>query len=48
LAGKTGQCTAAKFHVKDVEPNKFFSFRVSALGRIGEGPSSEIAQAKAA
>jgi hypothetical protein len=43
-----GQCTAAKFQVKDVEPNKFFAFRVSALGRIGEGPASEIAQAKAA
>jgi len=43
-----GQCSATKFQVKDVEPNRFFSFRVSALGRIGEGPGSDIAQAKAA
>lgn len=43
-----GQCSLTKFQVKDVEPNRFFSFRVSALGRIGEGPGSDIAQAKAA
>jgi len=43
-----GVCSRAKFEVTDLEANKFFSFRVTALGRIGEGPASEIVTAKAA
>ncbi|MBK8615491.1 MAG: fibronectin type III domain-containing protein [Flavobacteriales bacterium] len=43
-----GVSSRTKFEVTDLEANKFFSFRVAALGRIGEGPASEIVTAKAA
>jgi hypothetical protein len=43
-----GQCTATKFQAKGLDSDKFYAFKVSALGRIGVGPASEIAQAKAA
>lgn len=43
-----GVCSKAKHTVADLEANKFFNFRVTALGRIGEGPASEVVTAKAA
>ena len=29
-------------------PGKFYSFRVAALGRIGEGPASDVVSGRAA
>lgn len=43
-----GISSKAKHTVTDLEANKFFNFRVTALGRVGEGPASEVVTAKAA
>ena len=43
-----GISSKAKHTVTDLEANKFFNFRVAALGRVGEGPASEVVTAKAA
>ncbi|MBK9175267.1 MAG: fibronectin type III domain-containing protein [Flavobacteriales bacterium] len=43
-----GISSKAKHTVTDLASNTFFNFRVTALGRIGEGPASEVATAKAA
>ncbi|MBK6342910.1 MAG: fibronectin type III domain-containing protein [Flavobacteriales bacterium] len=34
--------------VTDLTPGKFYSFRVTALGRIGEGPASDVVSGRAA
>jgi hypothetical protein len=34
--------------VSGLLPGKFYSFRVTALGRIGEGPASDIVSGRAA
>ena len=38
----------AKARVIDLVPGKFYSFRVTALGRIGEGPASDVVSGRAA
>ena len=43
-----GISSKAKHTVTDLAANKFFNFRVTALGRVGEGPASEVVTAKAA
>ncbi|MBK8341623.1 MAG: fibronectin type III domain-containing protein [Flavobacteriales bacterium] len=37
-----------KTRIADLVPGKFYSFRVAALGRIGEGPASDIVSSRAA
>lgn len=37
-----------RVRVLDLEPGKFYSFRVTALGRIGEGPASDVVSGRAA
>ena len=34
--------------IAGLEPGKFYSFRVTALGRIGEGPASDVVSGRAA
>lgn len=34
--------------ITDLTPGKFYSFRVTALGRVGEGPASEVSGRRAA
>lgn len=34
--------------ITDLVPGKFYSFRVTALGRIGEGPASDVVSGRAA
>lgn len=34
--------------ISGLEPGKFYSFRVTALGRIGEGPASDVVSGRAA
>lgn len=43
-----GTSTKAKLTVSGLETDKMYSFRVAALGVVGEGPMSEIVSAKAA
>ena len=38
----------AKARVINLVPGKFYSFRVTALGRIGEGPASDVVSGRAA
>jgi hypothetical protein len=38
----------ARFTVKGLTRNKAYSFRVTALGTVGEGPVSEMVTAEAA
>ena len=38
----------AKARITDLVPGKFYSFRVTALGRIGEGPASDVVSGRAA
>lgn len=40
--------TKGKYTVTGLESHKLYAFRVTALGRVGEGPASEIVSAKAA
>ena len=42
VSGKT------RHTVTDLASNTFFNFRITALGRVGEGPASEVVTAKAA
>jgi hypothetical protein len=37
-----------RVRITDLAPGKFYSFRVTALGRIGEGPASEVSGRRAA
>jgi hypothetical protein len=37
-----------RVRITDLQPGKFYSFRVTALGRIGEGPASEVSGRRAA
>ena len=41
-------CSRAKTSVTKLVPGKFYSFRVTALGRIGEGPASDVVSGRAA
>ena len=34
--------------ITDLVPGKFYSFRITALGRIGEGPASDVVSGRAA
>ena len=43
-----GMTTKARYTVKGLIKNKGYSFRVTALGVVGEGPASEISSAEAA
>lgn len=43
-----GMCTKARFVAQGLETNKYYAFRVTAAGRVGEGPVSEVVTAKAA
>lgn len=43
-----GISSKTKHTVTDLAANTFFNFRVTALGRVGEGPASEVVTAKAA
>lgn len=43
-----GTSTKAKLTVSGLETDKMYSFKVSALGVVGEGPMSEVVLAKAA
>ncbi len=43
-----GLCSKARFTVKDLITDKKYSFKVTALGKVGEGPESEVVMAKAA
>ncbi len=45
---KAGMTSKARFTVKDLTRHKAYSFRVAALGTVGEGPLSEIGTAEAA
>jgi hypothetical protein len=37
-----------RVRITDLQPGKFYSFRVTALGRIGEGPASDVSGRRAA
>jgi len=37
-----------RVRITDLQPGKFYSFRVTALGRVGEGPVSEVSGRRAA
>jgi len=41
-------CSRTKARISDLVPGKFYSFRVTALGRIGEGPASDVVSGRAA
>lgn len=43
-----GVSSKTRHTVSDLAANTFFNFRVTALGRVGEGPASEVVTAKAA
>lgn len=45
---KAGMTSKARFTVKGLIRHKAYSFRVTALGAVGEGPASEIVTAEAA
>lgn len=40
--------TRTRVRITGLEPGKYYSFRVTALGRVGEGPVSEVSGRRAA
>lgn len=43
-----GVSSRTRHTVTDLEPGKFYNFRITALGRVGEGPASENIGSRAA
>lgn len=43
-----GVSSRTKHTVSELDPGKFYDFRVTALGRVGEGPASENVGSRAA